>query len=124
MKTHQTPSPNRSPVHTAPITLTDAAAAQLTEVLQKEGTPRAAIRLSVQPGCCSDYSYLMSFDSNRTQKDLVFTSQGHTLLCDPDSFQVLQGLEIDFSNDLMSGGFKFRNPNATQSCGCGSSFSA
>jgi len=106
------------------ITLTAAAAKQLRSVMNKQTGAEQFLRLSLKKGGCSGMSYVLSFDSEVHEQDQVFSSQGHKIVCDNEVFQFLNGLEIDFSDDLMHGGFKFANPNAAKTCGCGSSFSA
>ncbi|RMF10582.1 MAG: iron-sulfur cluster assembly accessory protein [Candidatus Neomarinimicrobiota bacterium] len=105
-----------------PITLTEVAARKLESSRLNQNPVPPYVRIGTRPGGCSGLSYTLDFEHRRRPEDLAFESRGHQLLCDPDSYAVLQGLIIDYSDDLMKGGFKFRNPNATRTCGCGSSF--
>ena len=74
-------------------------------------------------GGCSGMSYNMSFDNNENEFDKVFHSNGVKILCDLKSWLYVKGTVVDFSNDMLSGGFKIENPNANRTCGCGTSFS-
>jgi len=79
------------------------------------------LRVGVQPGGCSGYSYLLDIDE-RDEDDVVIELEGLEVYMDPKSHQMLDGLRIDYETSLLGGGFKFENPNATKSCGCGTSF--
>ena len=81
------------------------------------------LRLAVTGGGCSGYSYNFALDENRLDDDLLLEEGGARILIDPVSLDFLAGAEIDFADDLMGQAFKVNNPNATSSCGCGTSFS-
>ncbi len=81
------------------------------------------LRLGVQGGGCSGLSYSVRFDTQPRERDRVFTFDGVRVFVDPKSFIYLQGMVVDYEETLMKRGFVFHNPNATKSCGCGSSFS-
>jgi iron-sulfur cluster assembly protein len=107
------------------IQMTDAAIKQVKFLCEKHDT-QLCLRVGVRQGGCSGMSYMMDFvDASQIQeKDEVYEYDGFKLVCDPKSILYLYGLVLDFSDELIGGGFKFTNPNATQTCGCGSSFSA
>lgn len=104
------------------INLTESAITEIKRVMTENGLPDVMIRFGVETGGCSGLQYSMDFVDDTTDKDLIFDYDGLKVLCDNDSLIYLEGLEVDFSNKLMGGGFKFHNPNATRSCGCGTSF--
>jgi iron-sulfur cluster assembly accessory protein len=83
-----------------------------------------AVRVSVQPGGCSGASYGMEFADEQQEGEIEFVANGIRLLVDPAHAPLLHGVTIDFVDEMMGGGFKLHNPNATSSCGCGKSFSA
>ena len=102
------------------ITLTEFAASKIkTLLLEKEET---GIRAGVQGGGCSGFTYKLEFD-NQKESDRVIESHGVELYVDPKSYLYLMGTEIDFIDNLNQSGFKFVNPNAKRTCGCGESFS-
>jgi len=105
-----------------PITLTARAAKRVAEILSSEdqGT---VLRVSVSGGGCSGFQYGFTLDDSRNEDDLVLERDGATVLIDPVSLEYLSGSEIDFTDDLIGSAFKIINPNATASCGCGTSFS-
>ena len=82
------------------------------------------IRDRIDTGGCSGMSYKITFENEKNEFDKVFDSHGITIFCDVKSWIYVRGCEIDFSTDLLNGGFKVNNPNATRTCGCGISFSA
>ncbi|WP_407950474.1 iron-sulfur cluster insertion protein ErpA [Parvibaculum sp.] len=106
----------------APITLTDRAAKQIASILkgEEEGT---VLRVAVQGGGCSGFQYGFTLDDTRSDDDLVLEKNGVTVLIDNVSVSYLAGSEIDYVDDLIGSAFKINNPNATASCGCGTSFS-
>ncbi|MBD2312872.1 iron-sulfur cluster assembly accessory protein [Desertifilum sp. FACHB-1129] len=110
---------------TSGIQLTDAARQHLSALRDKQGKD-LCLRVGVRQGGCSGLSYMMDFEdpSNIQEKDEVYEYGGFKVVCDPKSLLYLYGLVLDYSNALIGGGFQFTNPNATQSCGCGKSFSA
>ena len=105
-----------------PITISDRAARRIAQILKAEAQPMM-LRLAVTGGGCSGFQYNFALDDAATGEDLVLEKQGATVLIDPMSQDFLQGAEIDFTDDLIGQAFKVNNPNATASCGCGTSFS-
>jgi iron-sulfur cluster insertion protein len=105
------------------VVLTEAAAKRVAQLIAAEGNPALMLRLAVSGGGCSGFQYGFSFDDTRTDDDSVFTRDGVKLLVDTASLDLLAGSEIDFVEELVGASFQVRNPNATSSCGCGSSFS-
>jgi iron-sulfur cluster assembly protein/iron-sulfur cluster insertion protein len=108
----------------APVTLSDSAVTKVTELLaQEEGGETLALRVAVKPGGCSGYSYEMFFDSEVMSDDVVREFDAVKVIVDPASAELLSGSTLDFSDGLQGAGFHITNPNATRTCGCGSSFS-
>jgi iron-sulfur cluster insertion protein len=105
-----------------PVTVSSRAARRIAAILAAEAQP-TMLRLAVTGGGCSGYSYNFALDENRMDDDLLVEEDGAKILIDPVSLDFLAGAEIDFSDDLMGQAFKVNNPNATSSCGCGTSFS-
>ncbi len=103
------------------ITLSDAAANKLKALLDKR--EETAVRPSVRGGGCSGFQYQLDFASMSLPKDKIIESKDVTLYIDPKSFLYLMGTEIDYIEELNQSGFKFVNPNAKRTCGCGESFS-
>ncbi len=106
-----------------PITLTDAAMAKVADLLSQEGNESLALRVAVRPGSCSGYSYEMFFDSELASDDIVRTTGSVTVVVDKASADLLKGSTLDYSDGLQGAGFHISNPNASRTCGCGSSFS-
>lgn len=108
------------------IQITEAARQHLSALRQNQGTSDLCLRVGVRGGGCSGMSYTMDFETaaNINPEDDVFDYGDFQVVCDPKSLLYLYGLELDYSTALIGGGFQFRNPNATQTCGCGKSFSA
>jgi iron-sulfur cluster insertion protein len=106
----------------ATITLTDRAATRIREIVQRE-PGKAALRVAVNGGGCSGFQYEFQLTDQPAEDDLVIERGGAKALVDPVSQGFLAGSEIDFVDDLMGQSFRIRNPNATSSCGCGTSFS-
>lgn len=104
------------------ILISDKAASQIKELLQAEETPNLFLRLGVRPGGCSGFSYAMGFDDDEKETDQVLSVNGLKVVVEADSLRYLNGVEIDFKDEGMGGGFTIDNPNAVASCGCGSSF--
>jgi len=105
-----------------PVTLTPRAARRIAEILKDEpGQPM--LRLAVTGGGCSGFQYDFCLDESRSDDDLVIARDGATVLIDPVSLDFLKGAEIDFVDEMIGAAFKVKNPNATSSCGCGTSFS-
>lgn len=107
-----------------PLVFTDAAADKVGQLISEEGNPELKLRVYVSGGGCSGFQYGFTFDEKIEDGDIQVTNDGVTLLVDPMSFQYLMGAEIDYKEDLQGAQFIIRNPNATTTCGCGSSFSA
>ncbi|WP_020184694.1 iron-sulfur cluster insertion protein ErpA [Methylopila sp. 73B] len=105
----------------APVSLTERAAGRINEILADEA-PGSKLRVSVLGGGCSGFSYDFGFDVTAQADDLVISRDGATVLIDPVSLPYLAGSEIDFVEELIGASFQIRNPNATASCGCGTSF--
>lgn len=105
------------------IVFTDAAARKALELILEERNPELKLRVYIQGGGCSGFQYGFSFDEVAEDGDLAFTNEGVTLLVDPLSFQYLAGAEVDYTESLQGAQFVIRNPNASTTCGCGSSFS-
>jgi iron-sulfur cluster insertion protein len=108
----------------AVLIFTDSAAVKVSELIREEGNPNLKLRVFVSGGGCSGFQYGFTFDENEEEGDTCVENQGVKLLIDPMSFQYLVGAEIDYKEDLEGAQFVIRNPNATTTCGCGSSFSA
>ena len=106
-----------------PLVFTDSAAAKVRELIDEEGNPALKLRVFVTGGGCSGFQYGFTFDEEVADDDTKLEKGGVTLLIDPMSFQYLVGAEIDYSEGLEGAQFVIKNPNATSTCGCGSSFS-
>jgi iron-sulfur cluster insertion protein len=107
----------------APLVFTDSAAAKVAELVAEEGNPELKLRVFVQGGGCSGFQYGFTFDEIVNEDDTQMVKSGVTLLIDAMSLQYLVGAEIDYKEDLQGAQFVIKNPNATTTCGCGSSFS-
>ena len=104
--------------------LTETAASEVRKFMEAESTgPEAGLRIRVVPGGCSGFSYSMQIEDAPRQGDEVLDSGGLRVFVDLFSKQYLEGVQVDYVNSVMGSGFTFTNPNATGSCGCGSSFS-
>ena len=106
------------------LLFSDAAARKVGELIREEGNDLLKLRVFVSGGGCSGFQYGFTFDENEEEGDTCIENQGVKLLVDPTSIQYLAGAEIDYKEDLEVAQFVIRNPNATTTCGCGSSFSA
>lgn len=104
------------------VTVTEAAAGRMRQMLDKRGTPQAMIRIGVQSGGCSGLSYKLEYADAAEEGDQLFESQGVRLVVDGKSLIYLAGTRVDFVNDPFKAGFKFVNPNEKDKCGCGESF--
>ena len=107
---------------TASVTITERATRRIGEILKKEPAG-AMLRVSVEGGGCSGFQYKFDFDQAKAADDLVLARDGVVVLIDPLSQQYMAGAEIDYVDDLIGASFKVKNPIATASCGCGTSFS-
>jgi iron-sulfur cluster insertion protein len=117
-------TPDSGPVSGPPgIVFTDAAARKVQELILEERNPDLKLRVYISGGGCSGFQYGFSFDEERAEDDIAVENDGVTLLVDPLSFQYLMGAEVDYSESLQGAQFVIRNPNASTTCGCGSSFS-
>jgi iron-sulfur cluster insertion protein len=105
------------------INFTDAAARKVMELIMEEHNPELKLRVYISGGGCSGFQYGFTFDEDRGEDDLAIMNDGVTLLVDPMSFQYLIGAEVDYTENLQGAQFVIRNPNASTTCGCGSSFS-
>ena len=108
----------------APILFTDSAADKVKQLVDEEGNPELKLRVFVQGGGCSGFQYGFTFDEIVNEDDTRMEKNGVALLIDAMSLQYLAGAEIDYKDDLEGAQFVIKNPNATSTCGCGSSFSA
>ena len=108
----------------SPLVFTDAAADKVAELLTKEENPRQMLRVFIVGGGCSGFSYGFKFEEALEEGDMSVENKGVTLIVDPMSVQYLMGAEIDYTESLQACQFVIRNPNASQTCGCGSSFAA
>jgi iron-sulfur cluster assembly accessory protein len=108
----------------SPVSMTDAAASKAAELLVgEESAASLALRVAVRPGGCSGYSYDMFFDSEIADDDIVRSFGDVRLVVDPESADLIKGSTLDYRDGLQGAGFHITNPNATRTCGCGSSFS-
>ena len=107
----------------APLVFTDMAAAKVGELIAEEGNSALMLRVFISGGGCSGFQYGFTFDECREDGDTAIENAGVVLLVDPMSIQYLMGAEIDYKEDLQGARFIIRNPTATTTCGCGSSFS-
>jgi iron-sulfur cluster assembly protein len=106
------------------ITLSPRAVKEVRRILSEQNLPAStALRVGVKGGGCSGFSYSLGFDDQIADTDQVNEVDGVRVVCDPKSFLYLSGTEVDFEDTLMGRGFKFGNPNASKTCGCGESFS-
>lgn len=106
-----------------PIVFTESAASKVAQLIEEEGNPDLKLRVFVQGGGCSGFQYGFTFDEITNEDDFTMTKNGVQLLIDSMSYQYLLGAEIDYKDDLEGAQFVIKNPNATTTCGCGSSFS-
>ena len=107
-----------------PFIFTDSAANKVKELIDEEGNPALKLRVFVTGGGCSGFQYGFTFDEETAEDDTTMQKNGVTLLVDPMSYQYLVGAEIDYTEGLEGSQVIIKNPNATSTCGCGSSFAA
>jgi iron-sulfur cluster insertion protein len=108
----------------SPVNFTDAAAHKVSTLIEEEGNDQLKLRVFITGGGCSGFQYGFTFEEEVNEADTQVEKAGVTLLIDPASYQYLVGAEIDYSDNVEGSQFVIRNPNATTTCGCGSSFSA
>ena len=108
------------------IELSETAAREIKTIVEQQelDAEKMRLRVGVKGGGCSGFSYLLDLTEQERDNDETFDSHGVKIVCDPKSYLYLNGTKIDFKDEIMGRGFVFSNPNATSSCGCGSSFSA
>ena len=111
---------------TAGVILSETAAREIKTIIQQQelDTEKVRLRVGVKGGGCSGFSYVLDLTESQKDTDEMFEQHGIKVICDPKSLLYLNGTMIDFKDEIMGRGFVFPNPNATSSCGCGSSFSA
>jgi iron-sulfur cluster insertion protein len=107
-----------------PLVFTESAASKVKELIDEEGNEDLKLRVFVTGGGCSGFQYGFTFDEQTNEDDTAMEKNGVTLLIDAMSFQYLAGAEIDYQDGIEGAQFVIKNPNATSTCGCGSSFSA
>ena len=107
----------------APLVFTTAAAGKVADLIEEEGNPGLMLRIYIQGGGCSGFQYGFTFDESVNDGDTEIVTDGVKLLIDPMSMQYLTGAEVDYQEGLQGAQFVIRNPNASTTCGCGSSFS-
>jgi len=106
-----------------PVKLTDSAAERINAIVEELSSDKKMLRVAVNGGGCSGFQYSFDLDDTQNPDDLVVENEGATLLVDNISLMYLAGAEVDFVSDLIGAAFQIKNPNATASCSCGSSFS-
>jgi len=108
------------------IILTETAAREIKTIIEQQGLDAENVRLrvGVKGGGCSGFSYILDLTESQKPADELFEQHDIKVICDPKSLLYLEGTTVDFKDEIMGRGFVFQNPNATSSCGCGSSFSA
>lgn len=104
------------------IHLSQSATDEILRLMSKHPQPNVPLRLGLQASCCSSLSYILEFDETIQPDDEVFTLERVTIVTSVETLKHLDGVSIDYSEDLMGGGFRFYNPRATQTCDCGNSF--
>ena len=104
------------------ITITSAAQDKITDLLAEENNPALSLRVFVQGGGCSGFSYGFTFDEESNEDDFSIECGNYNVLVDSMSATYMQGAQIDYKEELMGSSFSIKNPNATSTCGCGSSF--
>ncbi|MCP9455526.1 MAG: iron-sulfur cluster assembly accessory protein [Nitrospira sp.] len=124
MKTTETPTPSPATTSAPILTVTEAALKEIKRLMNVQGIETGGLRLGVRGGGCSGLSYTINFDEKIGPYDHVLEFDGVKVIIDAKSAIYLHGTTLDYHKDLMSGAFKFLNPNAAKTCGCGESFSA
>ena len=123
-KEHSTIDKAQNEFKNAQIFVSKKAVKRLKAVMSLEGKSNHFLRMSVDSGGCSGMNYKMDFDKKQNTYDKVFEQNGLKVVCDLKSWLYLKNITIDYSDDMLNGGFKIENPNAERTCGCGTSFSA
>lgn len=115
-----------TPATESPIKLSETAAREIRNIVaqQELDADKIRLRVGVKGGGCSGFSYLLDLTETQKETDEVFEMHGIKVIIDPKSLLYLSGVTVDFKDEIMGRGFVFNNPNATSTCGCGSSFSA
>jgi len=119
-----TTTPTDLGMETPPVSLTAKAVEMIKDAMEREGLTGYAIRVGVMGGGCAGFQYSMDFEKDAREGDISIAQDSVTLIVDPMSAMYLQGVTIDYVVGLQGAGFKFNNPNAKSTCGCGSSFTA
>ena len=123
METTQTTESSPT-TQSALVKLTEAAVVEVSRLMDVQDLTEGGLRLGVKGGGCSGLSYTINFDEKIGEFDTVCEQDGVKVIVDAKSALYLEGMQLDYQKDLVSGGFKFINPNASKTCGCGESFSA
>lgn len=105
-----------------PVSVSNDALVHLRRLLDRKGEPGAFVRIGVKGGGCSGFEYIVRIETNRRQNDQSLELEGLEIVCDEKSAAYLQGATLEWTGNLIGGGFQFENPNAARSCGCGTSF--
>ncbi len=119
-KETQAPAPATT-ISKKEIEITETAAQEIAKQRDKRGTPEAMIRIGVRGGGCTGFTYVFEWAESTRPTDKVFSAYGVSIVVDPKSLVYLGGMQLDFVKGMMGHGFKFNNPNAKGSCGCGES---
>jgi iron-sulfur cluster assembly protein len=106
------------------ITVTETAVEQIKRLAGEQGMEEPILRVGVDGGGCSGLQYAMNFDKVINENDQTFEYKGIKVVCDAKAYLYLNGITLDYTTDMLGGGFKFVNPNASRECGCGQSFTA
>jgi len=114
---------NADPNMPASVTVTANAAKRIGEIIRDDGKPNLKLRVTVNGGGCSGFQYDFALDDSQTDDDISIERDGVTVLIDSMSLMYIGGSEIDYVDELIGSAFRINNPNATASCGCGTSFS-
>ncbi|MBP6343314.1 MAG: iron-sulfur cluster assembly accessory protein [Candidatus Omnitrophica bacterium] len=122
MEQHTQNTTHKTPNHPV-VVLTDAAIEKVRSMMAKEGKDGYALRVGVVTGGCAGLSYEMKFQKNPYDNDKTSEQNGLRIIVNEESVSFLQGIQIDYVDTLKESGFKYKNPNASSSCGCGTSFS-
>jgi iron-sulfur cluster assembly protein len=121
-----TPATTPSTASDAPVRISEAAAREIHNIIKQQelDADKVRLRVGVKGGGCSGFSYLLDLTETQKETDEMFEMHGIKVIVDPKSLLYLSGVTVDFKDEIMGRGFVFNNPNATSTCGCGSSFSA